>query len=123
MRYLPLSFLVLVLGIICIIGCRKDNNVQTLQEIKAKSAALGLDSTGHPRDTTHRDSIPHPGDTTKPHWPVDTPRHPRDTPRWPVDSPRYPIDTPHWPVDSPRHPVDTPRYPGSDTLRGSVRRF
>ncbi|RAJ75116.1 hypothetical protein CLV59_110163 [Chitinophaga dinghuensis] len=122
MKYLPLYFLTLVLGICCIIGCRKDNNEQTLQELKAKNAALALDSTGHPRDTTRHDTIPHPGDTTRPHWP-DSPHHPVDTPRWPVDSPRHPIDTPRWPVDTPRHPVDTPRYPGSDTLRGSTRRF
>lgn len=102
MRYLPLYFLALVLGICCMIGCRKDMSEVAREELAAQKAA-GVDSVGNPRDTTHHDSIPHPGDTTKPHWPVDTPRHP--------------VDTPIHPVDSPRHPIDTPWHPRPDSSR------
>ncbi|MBC9931022.1 hypothetical protein [Chitinophaga qingshengii] len=75
------------------------------QEAAEKAAKLaGLDSTGHPGDTTHHDTIPHPGDTTRPHWP-------------PVDSPRIPGDSPKIPTDSPRHPIDTPWHPHPDSTR------
>ncbi|MBC9911568.1 hypothetical protein [Chitinophaga varians] len=91
MRYLPLYFLAVLLGICCVIGCKKDMTEVARQELAAEKAAkLGLDSAGHPIDTTRHDSIPHPGDTTKPHWPVDSPKIPVDSPRHPVDTPWHP---------------------------------
>ncbi len=88
MKYLPLYFLAVILGICCMIGCSKDMSQVAREELTAEKAAkLAADSVDHPGDTTRHDSIPHPGDTTKPHWPV-------DSPRIPVDSPRHPIDTP-----------------------------
>ncbi|QJB35076.1 hypothetical protein HF324_28615 [Chitinophaga oryzae] len=94
MRYLPLCFLAVVLGICCMIGCSKDMSQVTREELAAQKAAkLASDSVGLPGDTTRHDSIPHPGDTTRPHWPVDSPKIPVDSPRVPVDSPRHPVDT------------------------------
>lgn len=115
MRYLPIYFLTLLLGICCAIGCRKDmTEVVRQQEAAAKAAKLaGLDSTGHPGDTSHHpgDTTHHPGDTT--HHPGDTTHHPGDTtrPHWP------PIDSPRVPRDSPRHPIDTPWHPHPDSTR------
>ncbi|WP_343744333.1 hypothetical protein [Chitinophaga sp.] len=106
MKYLPLIFLAVMLGICCVIGCRKDMTEVARQELAAEKAAklaAGLDSAGNPKDTSRHDSIPHPGDTTKPHWPV--------------DSPKIPVDSPRHPVDSPRHPVDTPWHPRPDSSR------
>ncbi|WP_212001839.1 hypothetical protein [Chitinophaga sp. HK235] len=107
MRYLPIYFLAVLLGICCVIGCKKDMSEVTLQEMAAQKAKLSADSTGHHHDSTRLDSIHHPGDTIK---------HP-DTPWHPIDTPRHPIDTPRHPVDSPRHPIDTSWHPRPDSSR------